>query len=178
MVTDIHSFSHPNEAIVKHLHWEATIDFEKKSITATATWDIQNISNAPTIIFDTKLLTVESVRVDNEAVSFQFGEKDSVLGQSLNIPIEEKSRVVSITYSTSPDAEALQWLNPQQTAEKKHPFLFSQSQAILARSWVPCQDSPGVRFTYSADVKVPVDLLPLMSASNPQKKNDTGVYHF
>src|SRR5690606_34951935 len=83
-----------------------------------------------------------------------------------------------IHYQTSPQAEALQWLTPEQTASKKFPFMFTQSQAILARSWVPCQDSPGVRFTYEAKVTVPKDLTALMSASNPQEKNESGVYSF
>jgi len=92
--------------------------------------------------------------------------------------LKPATKAVNIKYITSPDAEALQWLTPQQTAGKKHPFLFTQSQAILARSWVPCQDSPGIRFTYEANVLVPADLLALMSASNPREKNDQGNYHF
>lgn len=178
MTTDIHSFSKPHEAKVTHLQWNATIDFETKTIHATATWDIQNATKASTIVFDTKLLTITAVKVDNEVAAFQLSDEDAILGSALTIPIKEKTQRVSITYSTSPESEALQWLNPQQTADKKYPFLFSQSQAILARSWVPCQDSPGVRFTYAADVKVPVELLPLMSASNPMEKNDSGMYHF
>jgi aminopeptidase N len=103
---------------------------------------------------------------------------DSLLGQALAITITPATKNVAITYTTSPDAEALQWLTPSQTAGKKDPFLFTQSQAILARSWIPCQDSPAVRFTYDADVTVPPKLLALMSASNPQEKNDAGTYHF
>ncbi len=178
MASDIHSFSKPHEAVVTHLHWNAAIDFDTKTIAATATWSIKNISHAATIVLDTKMLSVKEVRVDNVPVKFQLGEEDSIMGRALIIPIENNTQTISIEYKTSPEAEALQWLNVQQTADKKHPFLFSQSQAILARSWVPCQDSPGVRFTYSADVKVPVDLLPLMSATNPKEKNNSGIYHF
>jgi aminopeptidase N len=96
----------------------------------------------------------------------------------LLIDIEPATASLTIYYSTSPDAAAVQWLEPGQTAGKKYPFLFTQSQAILARTWVPCQDSPGIRFTYDATVKVPHDLVALMSAENPQKKNAEGVYHF
>ncbi|MBL0317256.1 MAG: hypothetical protein IPP69_16430 [Flavobacteriales bacterium] len=80
--------------------------------------------------------------------------------------------MVEIDYKTSPDAEALLWV------EGEKPFLFTQSQAILARTWVPCQDSPGVRITYNADVTVPSDLMALMSAENPQQKSSDGKYHF
>src|SRR3546814_7861746 len=78
----------------------------------------------------------------------------------------------------SPEAAALQWLDPMQTAGKEYPYLFTQSQAILARSWIPCQDSPGIRFSYSAKVQVPKDLIALMSAGNPTEKSDDGLYNF
>ena len=72
----------------------------------------------------------------------------------------------------------MQWLTPQQTAGKAQPFLFTQGQAILSRTWFPCQDSPGIRFTYNAKVTVPKNLLAVMSAENPVAKNDSGLYSF
>src|SRR5207244_920353 len=105
---------------------------------------------------------------------------DSVkyLGRPLTIAITPETKSVSIDYSSSPEAAAVQWLAPEQTAGGKHPFLFTQSQAILARTWVPCQDSPGVRMTYQATVHVPRGLLAVMSAENPTDTNPDGLYHF
>ena len=176
---DPHSFSAPDDARVKHLSWKATVNFETKIIAATATWDIEPSADADLIIFDTKGLTIKKITTSGgKPLEFRLAEPDSLLGQALAVLITNDTKKVVIEYETSPGAEALQWLSPAQTAGKKHPFLFTQSQAILARSWVPCQDSPAIRFTYDAEVHVPGELLALMSASNPQQKNDSGVYKF
>ncbi len=176
---DIHSFAQPNEARATHLNWTAHVDFESKTIKAIASWTIEVKTDADIILFDTRGLVIEKITLDNDApTTFRLAENDSLLGQALAVLIHPDTKQVNIHYQTSPDAEAIQWLSPQQTAGKKFEFLFTQSQAILARSWVPCQDSPGVRFTYDADVTVPKDLLPLMSASNPMTKNAEGIYHF
>src|SRR5690606_41891003 len=66
-------------------------------------------------------------------------------------------------------------LEPEQTFGKKQPFLYTQSETIYARSWIPSPDAPGIRFTYDAQVKVPKEMMALMSATNPQKKNNNGV---
>ena len=179
MNQDPHSFARPDNVTVTHLHWNATVNFETKTITATASWDVDNRKAADSIIFDTKDLIVEKITLDQEEpAKYTLGKKDETLGQPLSIAITPATKTVQIHYHTSPGAEALQWLNARQTAGKNHPFLFTQSQAILARSWVPFQDSPGVRFTYEADVKVPETHLALMSASNPKEKNSTGHYRF
>jgi leukotriene-A4 hydrolase len=178
-VHDHHSYAQPSNANVKHLQWDAVVDFDSKTIRAKATWKIETSEDANTIILDTKALTIERVTIDNdEETTFTLGEHDEYLGESLTIAIKPTTKTITIYYQTSPDAAALQWLSPQQTAGKKHPFLFTQSQAILARSWVPCQDSPGIRFTYEASVTVPPTLLALMSATNPKEKNADGKYNF
>ena len=175
---DPHSYSIPAIAKVVHLHWKAKVNFDSKTIEATASWTIDH-NKADSIRLDTKDLAIKSVTLsDGSKPPFTIGKKDQILGQVLSIPLTADTKSVTIEYVTSPEAEALQWLTAQQTAGKTSPFLFTQSQAILARSWIPCQDTPGVRFTYEADVTVPKELLPLMSASNPQEKNDIGVYHF
>ena len=179
MTMDPHSFSKPSEAVVTHLKWTANVDFSKQVIHATASWMIKKTPDADIILLDTKGLNITKVTLnDGTPAEFRLADPDSLLGRALAVLIRPDTRQINIEYETSPEGEALQWLTPAQTAGKKQPFLFSQSQAILARSWVPCQDSPRVRFTYEADVTVPVELLALMSASNPQEKNSTGRYHF
>jgi len=175
----IHSFAIPSEAVVKHLSWDADIDFDAKKIKATATYTFEASEGAKRIVFDVHGLEIEKVVVDTtETKDWWLGDPQPWLGQALEIAIIEQNKTVSITYSTSQDAEALQWLNAQQTADKEQPFLFTQSQAILARTWIPCQDSPGVRYTYDATVKVPSGLMALMSASNPTEMDSSGVYSF
>lgn len=176
---DVHSFARPEEVIMNHLDLDIKVDFDKKVISGKASIGIDNKTGADSIHLDTQDLTIEKVTLDNEqATQFTLGKKVKHLGSDLAIAIKPETKTVTIHYQSSPQAEALQWLNPQQTAGKKYPFLFTQSQAILARSWVPCQDSPGIRFTYTATVQVPKDLLALMSASNPTEKNATGSYQF
>lgn len=174
---DPHSYAKA-EAKVSHLDWDASVDFETKTISATAHWDIVAEAGAEAIYFDIYDLKISEVKVDDSSVDFELGEFDHHLGQGLRIPISADAKRVSITYTTGDDARALQWLDAEQTAGKEQPFLFTQSQAILARSWVPTQDSPGVRFTYKAKVQVPPSMIALMSASNPQERNEEGVYEF
>lgn len=177
---DPHSYARPDEARVEHIALDLTVDFAKKQLSGTANLRIHKAPNANTLMLDTNGLEIRKVTLQpgNTAAQFQLGTKDPILGSSLSIPIQPETETVSIEYASAPDAKALQWLEPAMTAGKKHPFLLSQSQAILARTWVPCQDTPSVRFTYDATVRVPKDLLAVMSAENPQARTETGVYQF
>lgn len=177
-VDDPHSYALANEAVVTHLDWKADVNFDTKVISAEANWIIKTSDDAEKLILDTYGLSIKEVTVDGETVEFGLGEFEEELGQSLTIPVTPESKLVTIKYETTDEAKALQWLDAGQTAGKTHPFLFTQSQAILARTWIPCQDSPGIRYTYKAEVQVPKDMIALMSASNPMEKNETGLYNF
>jgi leukotriene-A4 hydrolase len=179
-LTDPHSFSKPSEAVVKHLDLDITVDFESHTLSGKAKWKIDNISKGNEIVLDINTLEVERVTLgdDEKAAEFHLGEEVEYHGKPLHISIEPTTTSVTVYYKTTKDAVALQWLTPEQTADKKHPFLFSQGQSIWSRTWIPCQDSPGVRFTYNAKVSVPKDLMAVMSAINPVKRNEHGVYEF
>lgn len=174
---DPHSFSNFNEILIKHSELNLNVDFDSKVIRGYVCHHIDNYTGTSKLILDTRNININRVVVDNKEInSYEIGEEKSFLGSPLQIPVDKASRYVKIYYSTSSEAAALQWLEPQ--ASDKYPFLFTQSEAILARTWVPCQDSPSVRFTYQAEVKVPSELLAVMSASNPQYKSPDGIYHF
>lgn len=176
---DVHSYAQPEEVSVSHLNLEIDVDFDQKVISGTATYDLNNHTGASEVIFDTRELTVSKVVLDGaEETTFEIGEADPFLGSPLTIAIQPETKKVSITYASSNKAKALQWLSAQQTAGKKQPFLFTQSQAILARTWLPCQDGPGMRATYTATVTVPKGMMAVMSATNPTEKNEEGVYNF
>ena len=168
LVRDPHSFSRPGEVFVTHLTLFLDVDFDSRTIKGEASWRIQNPSCSRELRLDTRGLTIRRVQLLEEGrVSeghFTLGEEMPLLGQPLVIGIEPGTEEVLIEYETTGEADALQWLAPRQTAGKRQPFLFTQSQAILARTWIPCQDTPAVRFTYTAAVEVPAPLTAVMSA--------------
>ena len=176
---DIHSFARPDEAVVKHLALDLHVDFDRQQLAGVAALTIEKSPAARELVLDTNGLTVDKVTLDSgKAAYFRVGESQPHLGRPLTIDLEPDTKVVSIQYTSARDAAAVQWLTPAQTAGGEHPFLFTQSQAILARTWVPCQDSPGVRMTYEATVHVPKGLMAIMSAENSPDVSADGVYRF
>lgn len=177
---DQHSFAQPSVVRMTHLDLDIKVSFEKKQIGGVATLSIENLGNADELWIDSKGLTISEIYLDNDKTPTTFASTNEVpfLGRGIKIDIRPDTRKVHIHYHSSPKAEALQWLSAAQTAGKKFPFLFTQGEAILTRSWIPCQDSPRVRFTYSARVQVPRTHLAVMSATNPTKRNSSGIYEF
>lgn len=179
-VLDPHSYSKPAEALITHLDLNLNVNFEKKKLSGTATYDIQRSADSKELILDSRDITVSKITLDNDTAgaAFATGVPDEVMGTPIIIKLKPETKKVTVHYETSPDAAALQWLTPSQTAGGKFPFLFTQSQAILCRTWIPVQDSPGIRFTYEAKVTVPTGFMAVMSAENPTKRSADGAYTF
>ncbi len=175
-----HSCARPDQIAIAHLHLDLKVDFESQKLAGSATMKLDRRTAASNLYLDTNGLKIFKVQSqpDGKELKWNLGEHEPNLGSSLSIELVDGVDEVTVYYESQPSAEAVQWLTPEQTTDKKYPFLFTQSQAILARTWVPCQDTPAVRMTYSAKIQVPPELLAVMSASNPQRKNKTGVYEF
>ena len=181
---DVHSHSNPHEVRVHHLDLDLHVRFAERVLTGVVTLSVHHVKpGAETLVLDTRDLRihgVENITADDGAfeAEYELGETDPVLGTPLIVQLRGRTTHVRVTYETSPTATALQWLAPAQTAGKQQPFMFTQSQAIHARSWIPLQDSPGVRVTYTARVQTPPDLRAVMSASNDDGAPTAGDYAF
>ena len=157
---DIHSCSRPDRIRVRHLELSLDVNFDRRILEGSVILRVDRIAGNE-LQLDTRGLQIH--RVDN-AAGFELGAADPVLGTPLRIEMLPDASWVQIHYSTSPEASGLQWLDPPQTAGKRHPFLYTQSQAIHARSWIPLQDTPGVRVTFEADIRVPAGMRAVMGA--------------
>ncbi|SBV37006.1 Peptidase M1 membrane alanine aminopeptidase [uncultured Stenotrophomonas sp.] len=181
---DESSYAEPDKVVVKDLALDLNVDFDQKQIGGTATYALEwKDKDARQLMLDTRELSVEKVEAlaaDGAATPLQFelAPADKVFGSKLSIQAPQQPASVRITYHTAPTASGLQWLDPAMTEGKKLPFMFSQSQAIHARSWVPLQDTPSVRFTYEAHVTSRPDVMVLMSADNDPKAARDGDYSF
>jgi leukotriene A-4 hydrolase/aminopeptidase len=158
--------SHFDDAQPLTLSWILRLraDFDRKILRGEATLVLKAEAHGP-LDLDTKGLSVERVVANGVTpVPFEIGPEEPILGRRLRLSLPAKTKSVTLTYETSPAAVGLQWLSPEQTEGKRLPFLFSQCQAIHARSVLPCQDSAIARVSYKAEVSVPEGLTAVMSA--------------
>ena len=157
---DIHSWSRPDLVRVRHLELDLDVRFDRRVLEGSVTLRLDRFAGDE-LVLDTRGLEIHSIE---NATGFELGAADPVLGAPLRIRLQPESAWVRVHYSTSPQASGLQWLDPPQTAGKLHPFLYTQSQAIHARSWIPLQDTPSVRVTFAAEIRVPEGLRAVMGA--------------
>ena len=178
-LADLHTLSNYQSVYTSHVHLDISVDFEGKLISGSVRHDLSNPCKKDQFILDTKNLTIKNVFLDNgEKASFSYGDFDELLGTPLVIDIQSNTKSVTVEYATTEKTEALDWLMPEQTNGKVSPFMYTQGQSIFTRSWIPIQDTPGLRITYSANVHVPSGMLAVMSASNPVEKDESNSYEF
>ena len=181
-MSDAHSFANLQDFRVTHAALDLNADLERKRLVGFVDLSIDRLNDAAReLILDTRDLKIEAVELDGKQLEYRLGEAKPILGAPLAIQLPAKlpakSMTVRVKYETSPQASGLQWLEPSQTAGRKQPYLYSQSQAIHARSWIPLQDSPAVRLTYEAHITTPPQLLAVMSATSESNDRD-GDYRF
>lgn len=177
---DAHSYARLDEVSTPHLELDLAIDFDRKQLRGFAEYSLQRHSNSNLLYLDSSQLTIDKAEIWQhdqwQPTKFSLGDVHPSLGQELIVDIGSTATKVRIHYHTATTASGLQWLTPAQTAGKKHPFMFSQSQPIHSRSWIPIQDTPALRLTYNARLTTPAGLLAVMSADNSLSDNRDGEY--
>ena len=180
MTHDRHSYAEPALVRTTHLALDLDLDFTAKVLSGTATHTLAWSGPGDRLVLDTRDLTILAVEGAGEGdewepLEYSLAVPDQELGSALTIRTGQHERV-RVSYRTAPTATGLQWLEPSMTAGGMMPFMFSQSQAIHARSWVPVQDTPSVRFSYAAHVTAPPELMVLMSADNGTTSHRSGSF--
>ncbi len=154
--TDPHSHSQPNSVRVTHLALDLRLDFDQKQVRGVVDLYLDRVDPDASLVLDSAGLIIEEVTgPGGSRRSFEIGQPDPILGTPVTVELLPGDGQVRVHYHTDPAAAALQWLEPAQTSGGIHPFLYTQGQAILTRSWIPLQDSPGVRVTYQARIEAP-----------------------
>lgn len=181
---DPHSFAEYEKVRIAHMRLDLDADMDQRMLSGHVVLDLERPDpDHPRLILDSRDLDIQDVNaVDPDGnympVSWRLGQDRGHLGQPLIIALPKGIEQVRIDYASSPEAFGLQWLNSEQTSSGR-PFMFSQSQPHYARTWVPLQDTPAVRYTFEATVRAPSDLMVVMGAGgNPAERNATGEYEF
>src|SRR5262249_59209164 len=142
---DPHSYADSTQPTVDFIDWTARVDFDSRTLDAQATLSLLTPGGGA-LDLDTRELTIHSVSDDRgDSLEHKLFPPEPIVGSRLHIHLVPGTRAIRIRYRTSPSASALQWLEPEQTSGGKEPFLYSQCQAIHARSIIPLQDTPPLR---------------------------------
>lgn len=181
---DAHSYSNPQDVRVTHVDLDLDVLFDRRVLQGTATLSLERSRpESGALILDTRALDIAKAEDSADGrtwaeTKFDLGPPHKILGSALIVLLHPKADRVRLTYATRPEASGLQWLDASMTAGKRQPYLFSQSEAIHARSWIPIQDSPQVRLTYAATIRTPKDLTAVMGAARVGGPERTGVWRF
>ncbi|KAJ5630562.1 uncharacterized protein N7484_010662 [Penicillium longicatenatum] len=184
---DPNTLSNYNNWRSTHITANFDILFDQKKLVGNVVHKFTSITDAVSreIILDTSHLDIGSVKVDGQPSKWELLPTLDPFGTPLKISLEQGVKLneiveVDIAVKTTEKCTALQWLTPAQTSNKKHPYMFSQCQAIHARSIFPCQDTPDVKSTLDFNITSPLPVMTsgLLTQSDETSQSGHKLYRF
>ena len=180
---DVYSFANHKQVRATHIDLDLRIKFKQKILDGSVLISWERLDpEVKQIHLDINGLKIKRAVAENNSKNpkliWRIGQTIEGMGSELIIDLPQDGSAIRVYYETQPEASGLQWLDPALTSGKQHPYLFSQSQSIHARSWIPMQDTPSVRVTYTARIAVKPGLRVVMSADNNQQQATDGVHSF
>lgn len=176
---DPHSYADLLQGQIAHIDLHIQTDFDAHILKIVADYQLTGPVNG-SLFLDTAGIDLLKALSNGQELQWEFDRQDELLGERLHLRELNGIESFSLVFNTTKQARALQWLPAVQTAGGEHPFLYSQCQAIHARSILPCQDTPAVRFTFSAKVEVPKALTAVMAAEQVgiEERDENRVFQF
>ncbi|EMD63141.1 hypothetical protein GGP41_005162 [Bipolaris sorokiniana] len=173
---DPNTLSNYHNFVTRHTSVDFDIDFERKRLFGSVVLTLECLTDEDVkeVVLDASYLDISVVEVEGKSVKFNVGDRVEPYGSPLSITLPSqvpkgKTVDIEIKVATTDKCTALQWMTPAQTSNKKHPYMFSQCQAIHARSVFPCQDTPDVKSTFSFALRSP---LPVLASGLPTGATD------
>jgi aminopeptidase N len=161
--SDPHSYVDISQGKIEYINFNIQVDFDKQVLNLKARYRMDRPVNG-SLFLDTRDIDLHKIFTDEGDIAWEKDMQDPILGERLHLKNLEDVSEFMIELTTSSNASALQWMTPAQTIGGEHPFLYTQCEALHARSIFPCQDSPSIRFTYEAKVDVPDPLIAVIAA--------------
>ncbi|KAH0936849.1 hypothetical protein HID58_004310 [Brassica napus] len=168
---DPHSFTDSTHPLTTHVSLSLYLSFPTSTIHASALLTLSSPFSG-TLSLDSRSLSLSSILDPQTLHPLPHSlspTPDPIRGTEISVVLSGQSQILLI-YSTSPAASALQWLSPPQTFSKTHPYVYTQCQAIHARSIFPCQDTPARRIRYDVVMNIPASLSAVMSARHVRRR--------
>ena len=170
---DSTSYADPAQGKIKHVDFHIRVDFSSRTLDVEAAYQLEKPVQG-SLYLDSFKIDMQEARANGRSLEWEFDASDNDLGERLHLKGLDGDLSFNLRFRTSPEARALQWMSASQTAGGNHPFLYSQCQASNARSIFPCQDTPSVRFTYTAEVEAPRELTAVMAAEGVEASKGSG----
>lgn len=178
MERDPNTLSNYRSWLTKHTTANFSIDFDARRLKGSVTLQLQSQTDSVSkeIVLDTSYLSISGVTLNNQPAKWHVADRVEPFGSPLHVAVPEgvvKGTDIELTVdvATTDCCTALQWLTPQQTSNGRAPYMFSQCQAIHARSIFPCQDTPDVKSTFSFNISSP---LPVVASGLSVDADDGG----